>query len=145
MFKWAHSLIWKQLLLPECANHAVHTWLQTTDSCFFSLFPLSFNITNAGHFNQARPCVVRPIQQHTDTWPQHGGSGAPSCQSHGSGEMSLSLIVLCFSVLHASEFHFLCLNMFCQGKKRPIPNLYCPAFDRKHLTACGFTAASQIK
>lgn len=32
-----------------------------------------------------------------------------------------------------------------RAKKGPIPNLYCPAFDRKHLTACGFTAASQIK
>lgn len=98
---------------------------------FISLFSpvfLSALKKIVGHFNQAGPYVVRAILQHTDIWPQRGGSGAPSCQGYGSGEMSLSLIVLCFSVLHASEFHFLCLNMFCQGEKRAHPKPLLPSF-----------------
>lgn len=92
-----------------------------------------------------RARVTRRRQKHADIWPQDGGSGGSSCQSHSSREMPLSLIVLCFSGLHASEIHFLCLNTFCQEEKGPVPNLYCPVFDRKHLTACGRAASSQIK
>lgn len=113
---------------------------------FYGAVKENFKVTYAGHFNQAGPCVVRRIQQHADIWPQHGGSGAPSCQSHGSGEMSLSLIVLCFSgaAFRVNSIFSVRIRSVTE-KKGPIPNLYWPLFDRKHLTACGFTAAPQIK
>lgn len=53
---------------------------------------------------------------------------------------------LLFSGCHGlCEIHFLCLNTFCQARKDPNSNLFWPVFDRKHLTANGWTATSQMR
>lgn len=90
--------------------------LHLPSSLFFLFYGAkeNFKVTYEGHFNQ----VVRRIQQHVDIWPQHGGSGAPSCQSHGSGEMSLSLIVLCFSGPHSKWIPFSLFEYVLSRRKK---------------------------